>query len=402
MSSQNTARIAGRATGLALLIPMTLSTMAIVLLAPILPKLMEEFRDVPNYQYLVPMILTIPALCVAILSPVAGALGDYFGRRKLLISAMAVYGVVGLAPLFLQSLTSILISRIGVGISEAIIMTLSTTLIADFFKGGNRSKWLAGQTAVASVSATCFFILGGYLGQFGWRMPFVIYSTAFLMLIAVLVFTWEIEEEKGEDGEVHQLQSASWTGFPWKHMLGVVLVTVFASVLFYTVQIQSAPGLVSHGITDSFKIGWMSALASIGVPLGTFIYSRNAKRPIELLLLIEFSLLAVGFVVMSNAPSAWGFLGGCALNQIGAGMLLPTLLVWAVTGLSFEFRGRGTGIWQGVFALGQWLSPIVITLLSLRFGGLISSFQFLGYASAIAAILAVVLLWKTSKTVNAA
>ena len=55
-------------TGIALLLPITLSTMAIVLLAPILPQLLVEFGDVPNSEYWVPMILTVPALCVAIFS----------------------------------------------------------------------------------------------------------------------------------------------------------------------------------------------------------------------------------------------------------------------------------------------------------------------------------------------
>jgi hypothetical protein len=61
-------------TGFSLLLPITLSTMAIVLLAPILPQIMQNFSAVPGYDYWVPMILTIPALCVALFSPVAGML----------------------------------------------------------------------------------------------------------------------------------------------------------------------------------------------------------------------------------------------------------------------------------------------------------------------------------------
>ncbi|HZV09504.1 MAG TPA: MFS transporter, partial [Novosphingobium sp.] len=67
-------------TGVALLLPITLSTMAIVLLAPVLPGILKEFSGVPGFEYWVPMILTIPALCVALFSTLAGAAGDYFGR----------------------------------------------------------------------------------------------------------------------------------------------------------------------------------------------------------------------------------------------------------------------------------------------------------------------------------
>ncbi|MEP8502177.1 MFS transporter, partial [Enterobacter cloacae] len=91
----------GFMTGLSLLIPITLSTMAIVLLAPILPGLLNEFSGIAGHEYWVPMILTVTALCVALFSPVAGMLGDWFGRRRLLIWALVAYAAVGIAPVFL-------------------------------------------------------------------------------------------------------------------------------------------------------------------------------------------------------------------------------------------------------------------------------------------------------------
>ena len=41
-------------------------------------------------------------------------------------------------------------------------------------------------------------------------------------------------------------------------------------------------------------------------------------------------------------------------------MLLPTLRTWAVNGLEFQQRGRGTGIWTGTLFIGQFLTPIVL------------------------------------------
>lgn len=43
----------GVMTGIALLLPITLTTMAIVLLAPVLPQLMTEFSDVPDRKSVV-------------------------------------------------------------------------------------------------------------------------------------------------------------------------------------------------------------------------------------------------------------------------------------------------------------------------------------------------------------
>lgn len=370
----------GAMTGIALLLPITLSTMAIVLLAPVLPGILAEFSGVPGHEYWVPMILTIPALCIALLSTFAGLLGDVFGRRRLLMASFVIYAVVGVAPVFLHDLWAILISRVGVGIAEAMIMVLSTTMIGDYFKGQARDKWLAAQTAFASLSALVFFNIGGQLGSFGWRTPFWVYLSALLMLALVLAFTWEPKGDapRGQAGDVHKrAPSVGWAGFPWARMLLILAVTVYGAIFFYTVQIQASAGLAVLGVTNPARAGFLTSVASIGVPLGTFAYSRIGRWPVQRLLLIEFGFLAVGFLLMGRASSSSGFVVGCFVNQLGAGLLLPTLLVWAMSLLAYEVRGRGAGMWQSAFALGQFLSPVVVTFAATHTGGLQNAFAML-------------------------
>jgi MFS family permease len=127
------------------------------------------------------MVLTLPSLCVALLCPVAGLLGDRFGRRRLLLMAFVLYAVVGMAPLVLTSLWAILASRVAVGIAEALIYVLSTTRSAITLPAA-RDRWLAGQTAFASVSALLFFNLGGVLGDFA--------GTRSGSMAALVMFAW--------------------------------------------------------------------------------------------------------------------------------------------------------------------------------------------------------------------
>jgi MFS family permease len=372
---------AGFATGISLLLPITLSAMAIVLLAPNLPALLQEFASVEHHEYWVPMVLTVPALCVALFSPMAGILGDRFGRRRLLLAAFLVYAVVGIAPVFLRDLGWIIVSRVAVGLAEAMIMVLSTTMIGDYFEGPARDRWLAGQTAMASISALLFLNVGGFLGRFGWRAPFWVYGSALLMFVLVLLFTWEPARRDSPDAEIAQ-RDASSAGFPWLRMSGIIAITVFGSVLFYTAQIQSPIGLTQFGITDPARIGFLTSLASIGVPVGTYVYSRvGSKLPIASLLLIEFTLLAIGFLLMSRSGAPSGFLAGCFINQFGAGMLLPSLLVWAISGLPFEVRSRGAGLWTGAFSVGQFLCPVVVTVAGSHTGGLRGAFGVLAAAA---------------------
>jgi MFS family permease len=378
----------GFMTGISLLLPITLSTMAIVLLAPILPRMLEEFGGIPGHEYWVPMILTVPALCVALLSPLAGMLGDWFGRRRLLLWSFVAYAVVGVAPVFLTDITAILISRIGVGVAEALIMVLSTTMIGDYYSGVARDKWLAAQTAFASLSALVFFNVGGQLGTFGWRVPFWVYGSALAMFALVLLFTWEPSERDASEVAAGAPHHASWDGFPWGKLLRIIAITVFGSVLFYTVQIQASVGLHALGVTDPARAGFLTSIASIGVPLGTFVYSRVGRWPVARLLTIEFGMLAVGFLLMSRAAAPSGFLIGCFINQLGAGLLLPTLLVWAMSLLSFDNRSRGAGLWTGAFSVGQFLSPLAVTVASKQVGGLLAAFGVLSAAALIGALAA--------------
>ena len=373
----------GFMTGISLLLPITLTTMAIVLLTPIVPNLMAQFSTVPNHEYWVPMILTTPALVSALLCPVVGILGDYFGRRRLLIGSFVLYAALGVMPVFLSDLTHILLSRVGVGVAEALIYVLSTTMIGDYYKGAARDKWLAAQTAFASVSALLFFNLGGVLGEHGWRTPFWAYASALVMMALVLRHTWEPKGDDAAGGEAdHAPRNLSWAGFPWATMAMIVVTTIYASVFFYTVQIQAPSGLAELGLTSPAERGFLTSIASIGVLLGTVIYSRLAgKMAVARLLLTEFALLSIGFMLMAKTGTVTGFLIGCFINQVGAGLLLPTLLVWSMSILSFEVRSRGTGFWQSAFAFGQFLSPIIVTYAGARYGGLLGAFSVLSVAA---------------------
>ena len=75
-SSAPAARRAGPVQGLSLLLPVTLSVMGALLVAPIIPQLMQAFAHVPGIEFLAPMVVTMPSLCIALFSPLAGMLGD--------------------------------------------------------------------------------------------------------------------------------------------------------------------------------------------------------------------------------------------------------------------------------------------------------------------------------------
>jgi MFS family permease len=359
-----------------LLLPITMSVVGVSVLTPVVPLLIKQFQSIPNHEYLViGGVLTMPAIWMLLFSPVAGWLADRFGRRNLLVVSMGVYAFMGAAPVVLDNLYLIIVSRMGVGICESIVATVSTTMISDYFTGRNRERWLASQTAVASLSALGIIYLGGVLGSsLGWRGPFYVYLYSLPLALCVWATVWEPARATASGHE----PSEPGVPFPAARTLGICAITLLASISFYTVITKNAQALTAIGVTDPAMIGKYTMLASIGVPLGTFIYWALANLNIAWLLLIDFGLVGLGFCWMGQASAPPSYIAGSFINQIGCGLVLPTMLVWATRGVDYSVRGRVNGIWQAAFAIGQFLSGMVVTLLASTLHGLLASFTLMG------------------------
>lgn len=384
-------RQAGPVQGIVLLLQVTLAVMGTAILAPVIPDIIHHFRDVPNIAFWGPFVVTVPSLCIALCAPLAGWLADLVGRRRLLIAAIGGYAVLGVLPVFLETIPQILASRIALGIVEAAIMTVSTTMIGDYFEGPKRDKWLGYQTGVASMTAVGLLALGGVLGEFGWRVPFFLYLFAIPLMLLVVFFTWEPVAKASEEPTVR----ASWAGFPWLKLAWICVLTLIGGMLFYIVQIQLSSALRELGVDRPSTAGMLTAIVSIGIPIGTIIFDRVSRVPVSRLLAIEFGLVSLAFLAMSHVSDVRLFLAVVFVNQVGCGMLLPTLLVWAMRQFNFSQRGRGIGIWQAVFAFGPPLGPALLTFFAVSRGtGLIDAFQIVGLlgAAAFVAALAMVML----------
>jgi MFS family permease len=396
-------RRAGFPQGIMLLLPITMAVMGVSVLTPVVHLLLQQFKSVPNYEYLVMGgVLTMPSIWVLLLSPAAGWVADRFGRRRVLISSMVAYAFVGVAPAYLDSLYAIIASRAGVGICEAFVMTVSTTMISDYFKGRARERWLASQTAVASVSALGIVFLGGQLGAaYGWRGPFYLYVYSLVLVAGVVRLIWEPTPEERTTPSSTAHDTDEYQTFPWWRLIGICAVTLLGSISFYTVITKNAEALVALGVSDPGRIGTLSMIATIGVPLGTFIYWRLSSLPISWLLCVDFALVGLGFVCMGRATGPAAYVWGSWINQIGCGLVLPSLLVWATRGLAFKIRGRGTGMWNASFAIGQFLSGMAITAMSKPLGGLLPTLAVMGVGSlavaTAAAVCGVILRTNVSK-----
>ncbi|WSS31599.1 MFS transporter [Streptomyces sp. NBC_01185] len=329
-----------------------------VLLAPVLPRMQDHFEGVPGNAALVPLVLTVPALSLALLAPFAGVIVDRLGRKRLLVVATILYTLFGTVPLWLDSLPGIVVSRVLLGIAEAAIMTCCTTLIGDYYTGKVRDRYLALQTMCASASATVFFVFGGALGAVSWRAPFWLYAVGLLLApVMARVLPAPAPSAKRVAGE--EPVEAERRPFPVRRMAGLCLLTVFGAVVFYAVPVEMSYLLDDLGVESTGVIGGVTAIASAATVVGSIVFTRLTDRPRRRLPAL-FSLCAAGFLVMGTAESLPVLIAGAVLNCVGTGLLLPSLLTLAMSRLDFADRGRGTGLWTAAFFLGEFVCPLVL------------------------------------------
>ncbi len=368
--------------GLTLVSQSVLPTMGALLLVPLVPMIAAEYQGRPNLDYWIGALLTVPALCIALFSIAAGALADRVGRRRLLICCLAIYGVAGAAPILLRGFDAMLVSRVVLGLCEAAVITISTTMLGDYFTGLRRDRWLALISTFASLSAIVFLGLSGAIGAtFGWRVSTAIYALVLLIVPAMLLLTWEPRKHEANADPLSTIQ------FPWRHLAITGTATLFGSCLFYTLLINQGTALTELGIRDAGRIGLLTAVASIGNPIATLVFRRFTHVPSMTMLVVALALIGVGLAVVSLAGGPAGFVVGAFIGQGGCGFLLPTLITWTMRPLPFFYRARGTGVFQSLFALGQFVSTFVVTGIAHGIGGnVLGAMQVLGVVAIVAAI----------------
>ncbi len=356
-----------------------------VLIAPVLPKLQDHFAAVSGVDALAPMALTVPALSLAVMAPFAGAIIDRLGRHRLLVVATVLYAIVGTAPLWLDSLPAIIASRALVGVAESAIMTCCTTLIGDYWSGRQREKYLALQAICSAVSATAFFALGGAAGSAGWRAPFWAYAVG--LLLAPLLATM-LRPAGRRTGTATAPAAPAPFGPLLRRLLAPCALTFFGAIVFYTIPVETSFLLKDLGTEAPATIGLCTAIASAATVAGAAAFTRLTHRA-ERLLPATLALCATGFAIIALADSVPVLVVGAVVNCLGTGMLLPTLINRTLALLTPANRGRGTGLWNTAFFLGEFVCPLLLLAAAEPAGDLAGAVGILAIATlAIAAALA--------------
>jgi MFS family permease len=334
----------------------SLTVMAGALIAPALPFLTKDFADIPRIDLWAKLVLTFPALFIALFAPVAGLLLDRHGKKRLLLASLIVYGIAGGAGLVINDLTTLLISRAFLGIAVSFLMTGTTALVGDYMEGTARSRFLGTLGAFMAFGGTVFVTISGFLADFGWRYPFAVYLIAFLVFILAWVVLYEPASTSSREEEI-----SGTTNRPFTPLIIIIYLTVlFGMALFYVIPVQSPFLMESLGVSKGIFL-------SAGLIAGTFfaatasVFHSRLKSWLNYfhVYAVLFAIIGVGFILIWQAESPLAIIAATALAGFGAGFLMPNTSLCLLSQAAPEHRGRVMGGMTSAVFIGQFLSPII-------------------------------------------
>lgn len=331
--------------------------MAGATIAPSLPQIQHVFAENPHSEILTKFILTMPALFIALFSPIVGVMIDRFGRIKIMLGSLLLYGFSGTSGFFIDNLYTLLVSRAILGIAVAGVMTTTITLIADYFKGLERNAFMGLQGAFVAMGGFVSITLGGLLAELSWRAPFLIYISSFVLLFPAFKYLDEPLVKREEPGK----GSLSVEPYP-QILVAVIFTTAFlAMMLFYVIPVQIPFYFKELTGASNTLIG----LAIGGSTLTSTVVSLNYKRirqrwDFSIIYFFSFFFLGLGFLVIYYVSDYIFLLLGLLVCGIGMGVMIPNSNVWVVTLSPESMRGRLVGGLTTSIFVGQFISPFLI------------------------------------------
>jgi DHA2 family multidrug resistance protein-like MFS transporter len=336
-----------------------------------LPEIVTDLRPGAVAQL---WIVDAYALVLAGLIIPLTALGDRWGRRRMLLAGFAVFGLGSLLVLVAPNAGAVIALRALLGVGGAMIMPATLSLIRTLFPDARERAFALGiWAAMAAVGAAAGPVVGGALLEvFSWHAAFLVNVP--LMVVAVVAGRWLLPESRSDrpgrlDAVGVLLSLGGMTSLVYgvkdlgKHgpepvalaalALGALLLTAFVRRCLR----QERPMLAVRLFGDKlFTAGVLTALASSTTMMALLLVGSQWLQLVRgwspLVAGAALVPLAVGGLVGSPlAPSVAArvgvrrvLAGGLVLTAVGLAVLalLPRPMSYPGVAAAFLVVGLGT------------------------------------------------------------
>lgn len=342
-----------------------------------MPRIIAELKGYELYTWTASAYL----LTNAIMIPIMGRLGDLYGRKPFVLSAILLFTFASVLCAFSQSMIQLVLARGLQGIGGGMLTGVAFASISDLFPDRlQRVRWQAMLSATFGIATAIGPSLGGWLTEHaGWRSVFYVnVPVALLALPVVWRYLPHIVNHEGEDKSIDWLgallmavsittlllatEQGQAHGFGKPLFIGLALFAVITGILFIWHQHHSSAPIIPPRLFANravLQLGGLGALTGLVMfvliyysPLllqGGFGLSPNASGLVMTPLLV---MITVGSIINGRLISrlkkperlvAWGqvlLLAGCfMLVKLHATTAHAfAMLAFGVCGLALGFQ----------------------------------------------------------------
>ena len=154
-----------------IMLPMFLAVVDQTIVATALPAIAAATGEVERASWIVVSYL----IAATVAAPIYGRLGDSFGRRKVMFTALGVFMVASLLCAAAPTIELLALARVLQGLGGGGLMTLSQALVGETIPPRERARYQGYLAAVAVCANTFGPVAGGFLTEhFGWQSIFLV------------------------------------------------------------------------------------------------------------------------------------------------------------------------------------------------------------------------------------
>jgi DHA1 family tetracycline resistance protein-like MFS transporter len=341
-----------------------LDAVGIGLIFPILPRLLAEVTHNQNIVPTIGIMTALYGLMQFVFAPVLGALSDRLGRRPVLLislgGAAINYAVMAFAP----QLWMLLLGRAIAGLTSANV-SVATAYITDISPEDQRAHRFGLVSAMFGAGFIIGPVLGGLLGDYGLRLPFI---TAAVLNAGNFLLAWFILPEsrtptrqKIDLAALNPLRPLRWV-FAMKGVLPIVFVFLILSA---TGEVYGTCWALWGFDTFHWNGLW------IGLSLGAFGVCQTLVQAFlpgpatqqlgeRGAVLTGMACASVALVAMAFATQGWivfAIMPIFALGSIGT----PALQALASRQVGPDSQGQFQGVMASAVSLASVIAPLVFT-----------------------------------------
>ena len=282
-----------------------------------LPSFPDIAATLGATQLEVQQTLSVYLLSFALMTLWHGAISDRFGRRRVILWALALFGLASLGCVFATRIEHLWFWRAMQGITAGAGIVISRAIVRDLYDGPDAQRLMSQITMMFALAPAVAPVIGGWLQTlFGWRAIFIFLTLATLGL---LLACWRLLPETLPPERRQSLRPGYLGRSYWRVLTSppfllacLALAMNFAGFFIY---VLSAPVfLMQHlGLPETAFL-WLFGPAMGGLMAGSWTSGRLAGK-----LSLNRSI-ALGYGIMGSAA-----LGNLLLN-LGPSPALP----WAV------------------------------------------------------------------------